>query len=57
VQIATAESKTGLLRGYGEAEAPLGFQADWPDVIHFFFYLFLFFLFAHLEFPFKFLYS
>jgi hypothetical protein len=48
VQRAAAQSKTGIFRDYGVAEAPPGFQADWSDCMHFFF-LFLFILFAHLE--------
>jgi hypothetical protein len=45
---ATAQSKTGIFRGYGVAEAPPGFQAGWSDCT-FYFSLFLFILFAHLE--------
>jgi hypothetical protein len=48
VQRATAQSKTGIFRDYGVAEAPPGFQAGWSDCIYFF-SLFLFILFAHLE--------
>jgi hypothetical protein len=33
VQRATAQSKTGLLRDYGVAEAPPGFQAGWSDCL------------------------
>jgi hypothetical protein len=48
--------KTGFLRDCGVAEAPPGFQAGWSGCMYFF-SLFLFILFAHLEFPWKFLYS
>jgi hypothetical protein len=48
VQRATAQSKTGIFRDCGVAEAPPGFQAGWSDCMHFF-SLFLFILFAHLE--------
>jgi hypothetical protein len=48
VQRATAQSKTGIFRGYGVAEAPPGFQVGWSDC-KYFFSLFLFILFAHLE--------
>jgi hypothetical protein len=48
VQTATAQTKTGIFRGYGVAEAPPGFQASWSDCMYFF-SLFLFILFAHLE--------
>jgi hypothetical protein len=48
VQRATAQSKTGIFRDCGVAEAPPGFQAGWFDCMHFF-SLFLFILFAHLE--------
>jgi hypothetical protein len=48
VQRATAQSKTGIFREYGAAEAPPGFQAGWSDCMYFF-SLFLFILFAHLE--------
>jgi hypothetical protein len=37
VQRATAQSKTGIFRGYGVAEAPPGFQAGWSDCMYFFF--------------------
>jgi hypothetical protein len=40
VQRAAAQSKTGMFRDDGEAEAPPGFQAGWSDC--FFFSLFLF---------------
>jgi hypothetical protein len=50
VQRATAQSKTGILRDYGVAEARPGFQAGWSDCMYFF-SLFLFILFAHLGFP------
>jgi hypothetical protein len=40
VQRATVQSKTGVFRGYGVAEAPLGFQAGWSN---FFFSLSFFF--------------
>jgi hypothetical protein len=33
---ATAQSKTGMFRGYGEAEAPPGFQAGWSDCMYFY---------------------
>jgi hypothetical protein len=56
VQKATAQSKTGIFRDYGVAEAPPGFQAGFSDCMYFF-SLFLFILFAHLGFPCKFLYS
>jgi hypothetical protein len=46
--------KHGTFRGYGVAEAPLGFQADWPHCVYFF--LSSFVLDAHLEFTCKFLY-
>jgi hypothetical protein len=48
LQRATAQSKTAFFRDYGVAEAPPGFQADWPDCMYFS-SLFLFILFAHLE--------
>jgi hypothetical protein len=48
VQRATAQSKTGLFRDCGVAEAPPGFQAGWSDCMYFF-SLFLFILFAHLD--------
>jgi hypothetical protein len=48
VQRATAQSKTGIFRDYGVAEAPPGFQAGWSNCMYFF-SLFLFILFAHLE--------
>jgi hypothetical protein len=48
VQRATAQSKTGIFRDCGVAEAPPGFQAGWSDCMYFF-SLFLFILFAHLE--------
>jgi hypothetical protein len=35
VQRATAQSKTGIFRDYGVAEAPPGFQAGWSDCIYF----------------------
>jgi hypothetical protein len=50
VQIATAQSKTGIRRDYGVAEAPPGFQAGWSDCMYFFL-SFLFILFVHLVFP------
>jgi hypothetical protein len=56
VQRATAKSKKGNFRDYGEAEAPPSFQADWSDCF-IFLSLFLFILFAHLEFSGTFLYS
>jgi hypothetical protein len=31
VQRATAQSKPGIFRDYGVAEAPPGFQAGWSD--------------------------
>jgi hypothetical protein len=48
VQRATAQSKTGIFRDCGVAEAPPGFQAGWSDCMYFY-SLFLFILFAHLE--------
>jgi hypothetical protein len=36
VQRATAQSKTGIFRDFGVAEAPPGFQAGWSDCIFFF---------------------
>jgi hypothetical protein len=48
VQRATKQSKTGIFRDSGVAEAPPGFQAGWSDCMHSF-SLFLFILFAHLE--------
>jgi hypothetical protein len=39
VQRATAQSKAGIFRGYGVAEAPPGFQAGWSDCMYFFFSL------------------
>jgi hypothetical protein len=36
VQRATAQSKTGIFRDYGVAEAPPDFQAGWSDCMHFF---------------------
>jgi hypothetical protein len=33
---ATAQSKTGIFRDYGVAEAPPGFQAAWSDCMYFF---------------------
>jgi hypothetical protein len=36
VQRATAQSKTGPLRGYSVAEAPPGFQAGWSGCMYFF---------------------
>jgi hypothetical protein len=56
-QRATAMSRTGIFRGYGEAEAPPGFQAGWSDCKYFLFYLSLFIFFAHLEFLCIFLFS
>jgi hypothetical protein len=44
VQRATAQSKTGIFRGYGVAETPPGFQAGWSDSLYVFF---LFSLFVH----------
>jgi hypothetical protein len=41
VQRARAQSKTGIFRDYGVAEAPPGFQAGWSDCMYFFL-LFLF---------------
>jgi hypothetical protein len=35
-QRATAQSKTGIFRGYGAAEAPPGFQVGWSDCMYFF---------------------
>jgi hypothetical protein len=48
VQGVTAQSKTGISRDDGVAEAPPGFQAGWSDCMYFF-SLLLFILFAHLE--------
>jgi hypothetical protein len=39
VQRATAQSKTGIFREYGLAEAPPGFQAGWSDCMYFSFSL------------------
>jgi hypothetical protein len=39
VQRATAQSKTGIIRDCGVAEAPPGFQAGWSDYMYFFFSL------------------
>jgi hypothetical protein len=36
VQRATVQSKTGILRDFGVAEAPPGFKAGWSDCIYFF---------------------
>jgi hypothetical protein len=36
VQRATGQSKTGIVRDYGVAEAYSGFQAGWSDCIHVF---------------------
>jgi hypothetical protein len=36
VQRATAQSKTGIFRDFGVAEAPPGFQAGWSDCMYFF---------------------
>jgi hypothetical protein len=55
-QQATAQSKTGIFRNYGVAEASLALQAGWSDYVHFF-SLFLLIMPAHLGFPCKFLYS
>jgi hypothetical protein len=38
-QRATAQSKKGIFRDYGVAEAPPGFQAGWSDCMFFFFSL------------------
>jgi hypothetical protein len=35
VQRATPQSKTGIVRDYGVAEAPPGFQAGWSDYMYF----------------------
>jgi hypothetical protein len=35
VQRATAQSKTGIFRDCGVAEAPPGFQAGWSDCMNF----------------------
>jgi hypothetical protein len=56
VQRATAQSKKGTFRDYGEAEAPPNFQAGWSDCMYFIL-LFVFILLAHLEFLCYFLYS
>jgi hypothetical protein len=42
VQRATAQSKTGIFRDFGVAEAPPGFQAGWSDCMYFSLSLFLF---------------
>jgi hypothetical protein len=34
VQRATAQSKTGIFRDFGVAEAPPGFQAGWSDCMY-----------------------
>jgi hypothetical protein len=39
VQRATAQSKTGIFRDFGVAEAPPGFQAGWSDCMYFCFSL------------------
>jgi hypothetical protein len=44
VQRAAAQSKTGIFRDYGVAEAPPGFQAGWSDCMNSF-SLYLFILF------------
>jgi hypothetical protein len=36
VQRATAQSKTGIFRDFGVAEAPPGFQAGWSGCMYFF---------------------
>jgi hypothetical protein len=36
VQRATAQSKTGIFRDNGVAEAPPGFHAGWSDCMYFF---------------------
>jgi hypothetical protein len=36
VQRATSQSKTGVFRGYGVAEASPGFQAGWSDCLFIF---------------------
>jgi hypothetical protein len=36
LQRATEQSKTGIIRHYGVAEAPPGFQAGWSDCMYFF---------------------
>jgi hypothetical protein len=38
VQRATAQSKVGIFRDYGVAEAPPGFQAGWSDYVLLFFF-------------------
>jgi hypothetical protein len=43
VQIATAQSKTGIFRDYAVAEEPSGFQAGWSECMYFFFSLFVHF--------------
>jgi hypothetical protein len=35
VQRTTAQSKTGIFRDHGVAEAPPGFQAGWSDCMYF----------------------
>jgi hypothetical protein len=57
VQRATAQSKTGIFRDFGVAEAPPGFQAGWSDCMYFSLSLSLLILPAHLGFPCKFLNS
>jgi hypothetical protein len=42
VQRATAQSKTGIFRDYGDTEAPPGFQAAWSDCMYFFSFFALF---------------
>jgi hypothetical protein len=36
VQRATAESKTGIFRDFGVAEASSGYQAGWSDCMYLF---------------------
>jgi hypothetical protein len=43
-QRATAQSKTGNFRDYGEAEAAPGFQAGWSDCIHYAFLSYVHFI-------------
>jgi hypothetical protein len=42
VQRETAQSKTGIFRDYGVAEAPPVFQAGWSDCIYIFSFSVLF---------------
>jgi hypothetical protein len=44
VQRTTAQSKTGVFRDYGVAEAPSDFQAGWSDCMYFFLLSFVHFI-------------